>query len=150
MNYLAHARLSFGNEQILVGNMISDFIKGKKKFDYPVMVQNGIMLHRMIDTFTDAHPVTKVAVHYLKPAAGPYASVFIDVVYDHFLATDKVEFPGKDLEIFATETYSTLDKNNVLLPERFSRMLPYMSEQNWLYNYQFEKGIENSFNNIFY
>ena len=149
MNYLAHARLSFGNEQILVGNMISDFIKGKKKFDYPAMVQNGIMLHRMIDTFTDAHPVTKAAVQYLKPAAGPYASVFIDVVYDHFLATDKVEFPGKSLETFATETYNALDKNKPLLPERFSRMLPYMSEQNWLYNYQFEKGIENSFNNIF-
>ena len=58
MNYLAHACLSFGNEDILVGNMISDFIKGKKKFDYPVAIQNGIMLHRMIDTFTDAHAVT--------------------------------------------------------------------------------------------
>jgi acyl carrier protein phosphodiesterase len=35
MNYLAHACLSFGRPDILVGNMISDHIKGKKQFDYP-------------------------------------------------------------------------------------------------------------------
>ncbi len=149
MNYLAHACLSFGNEDILVGNMISDFIKGKKKFDYPVAIQNGIMLHRMIDAFTDAHPVTKEAIGFFKPAAGPYASVFIDVVYDHFLANDKAEFPGLNLGLFAETTYQILEKNNALLPERFSRMLPYMRTQNWLYNYQFATGIENSFNNIF-
>ena len=149
MNYLAHACLSFGNENILVGNMISDFIKGKKKFDYPVPIQNGIMLHRMIDAFTDAHAVTKEAIKFFKPAAGPYASVFIDVVYDHFLANDKAEFPGSDLALFAETTYQILEKNNALLPEKFSRMLPYMRTQNWLHNYQFATGIENSFNNIF-
>ncbi len=36
MNYLAHAYLSFNDPEILVGNMISDFVKGKKKFDYPI------------------------------------------------------------------------------------------------------------------
>jgi acyl carrier protein phosphodiesterase len=35
MNYLAHAYLSFNDPEILVGNMISDFVKGKKKFDSP-------------------------------------------------------------------------------------------------------------------
>ena len=30
MNYLAHAYLSFGNEPVLIGNMISDFVKGNK------------------------------------------------------------------------------------------------------------------------
>jgi hypothetical protein len=29
MNYLGHAYLSFNHQDILVGNMISDFIKGK-------------------------------------------------------------------------------------------------------------------------
>ena len=41
MNYLAHAYLSFGNEDILVGNMISDFVKGKKKYDYSITIQNS-------------------------------------------------------------------------------------------------------------
>ena len=61
MNFLAHAYLSFGQPEILVGNMISDFVKGKKKFDYPGGIQAGMQLHRAIDTFTDAHPATKEA-----------------------------------------------------------------------------------------
>lgn len=35
MNYLAHAYFSFGDPAILTGNMISDYVKGKKQFDYP-------------------------------------------------------------------------------------------------------------------
>ena len=53
MNYLAHAYLSFNDQEILTGNMISDFVKGKKKFDYPSRIQAGINLHRLIDNFTD-------------------------------------------------------------------------------------------------
>jgi acyl carrier protein phosphodiesterase len=30
MNYLAHAFLSFKNEDVLTGNMISDYVKGQK------------------------------------------------------------------------------------------------------------------------
>ena len=41
--------------------MMSDFIKGNKKFDYPISIQNGITLHRLIDEFTDNHFATKNA-----------------------------------------------------------------------------------------
>ena len=58
MNYLAHAFLSFNDSGLLIGNMISDFVKGKKQFDYTPDIQKGIRLHRMIDTYTDAHPAT--------------------------------------------------------------------------------------------
>ena len=83
MNYLAHAYLSFNEPEILVGNMISDFIKGKQKFTYSPGIQNGIQLHRMIDHFTDTHPATHEAKQYFKPAVGLYAGAFMDIVYDH-------------------------------------------------------------------
>ncbi len=51
MNYLAHAYLSFHDPEVLVGNMISDFVKGKKQYDYPDGIQKGIRLHRIIDLF---------------------------------------------------------------------------------------------------
>jgi acyl carrier protein phosphodiesterase len=92
MNYLAHARLSFDQPDILVGNMISDFVKGKKRFDYSEPVQKGITLHRAIDTFTDEHEATKEAKKFFKPVVGLYAGAFMDIVYDHFLATDENEF----------------------------------------------------------
>lgn len=150
MNYLAHASLSFSNGHVLTGNMISDFVKGKKKFDYPPAVQNGIMLHRMIDAFTDAHPVTKEAAKVFKPVVGTYGGAFVDVVYDHFLANDTAEFPENSLEIFARDTYKTLTSLSSLMPEKFQQMLPYMISQNWLLNYRFKTGIYNSFNGIFH
>ena len=61
MNLLAHAYLSFNNPPILVGNMISDYVKGKKQFLYDPLIQKGIQLHRIIDDFTDHHPATQDA-----------------------------------------------------------------------------------------
>ena len=145
MNYLAHAYLSFSKPSIVVGNMISDFVKGKKKFDYPPAVQNGIMLHRMIDAFTDEHPVTKEAKSIFKPYAGLYAGAFMDVVYDHFLATDQQEFPQNSLAEFSQNTYQILYQYTGILPDRFEAMLPYMKSQDWLYNYSNTDGTEKSF-----
>ena len=37
VNYLAHAYLSFGIPDIVVGNLISDFIKGKKRTNTKIL-----------------------------------------------------------------------------------------------------------------
>lgn len=146
MNFLAHARLSFNHPQILVGNMISDFVKGKKQFDYPVQIQKGIKLHRAIDEFTDAHAATKEMKLFFKPYYQLYAGAFCDVAYDYFLANDTTEFINDNaLAQFATDTYKILDANLYVLPEVFKITLPYMKENNWLYNYKSKPGIEKSF-----
>ncbi len=149
MNYLAHAFLSFNRTEILLGNMSSDFIKGKKKFDYPLGIQNGISLHRMIDAFTDEHPATAQAKVFFKPSVGLYAGAFVDVVYDHFLAMDKNQFQSTDdLQNFAANTYQQLQLHKDVLPLKLQQMLPYMQTQNWLYNYQFNWGIQKSFEGV--
>lgn len=149
MNFLAHSYLSFQDKDIITGNMISDFIKGKKQYEYPEQIFKGITLHRRIDSFTDAHPATKQAASILKPAANRYAGAFADVVYDHFLALDKTHFPeDKNLNDYAVFVYNALSKNINWLPEQFAQMLPFMKEQNWLYNYRWVSGIERSFRGI--
>lgn len=148
MNYLAHAYLSFNDPGILVGNMISDFVKGKKQYDYPEAIQKGIRLHRLIDSYTDQHPATREAKAIFKPAVGPYAGAFIDVVYDHFLAKDESELAEPELQRFAEKVYAQLAGHHHLLPEKFAGMLPYMSTQNWLYHYRSEYGIEKSFGGL--
>lgn len=145
MNYLAHAYLSFGNEEILVGNMISDFVKGKKKFDYPATIQKGIMFHRSIDRFTDDHPLTKEANTFFKPVVRLYAGAFTDVVYDHFLAKDQETWEDISLAAFSSGVYSVLTAHQHVLPGRFGEMLVYMKRHDWLFNYQFKQGIEQSF-----
>lgn len=149
MNYLAHAYLSFNQPQILVGNMISDYVKGKKKFDYTEQIQKGITLHRAIDEFTDSHPATIKAKQFFRPAYRLYAGAFIDVVYDHFLALDTNQFPlENDLKEFSQSVYNILQNNFNFLPERFKAMLPYMKQQEWLYNYRFIHGLEKSFGGL--
>ena len=149
MNYLAHARLSFGQPGILVGNMISDFVKGRKKFDYVEAIQKGITLHRNIDTFTDDHEATKNAKQFFRPAVGLYAGAFVDVAYDYFLANDENEFKeDNELIDFSLSVYNELDRHQQMLPERFTRLLPYMQKENWLYNYRTFWGIEKSFGGL--
>jgi acyl carrier protein phosphodiesterase len=148
MNYLAHAYLSFNQPEILAGNMISDFVKGKQRFGFSEGIQKGIMLHRSIDEFTDAHDATKNAKQFLKPAVGLYAGAFIDVAYDHFLARDKNEFPDESLLQFSLSVYTVLDNYLYVLPEKFARMFPYMKHDNWLYNYRTLNGAEKSFGGL--
>ena len=144
MNYLAHAYLSFNRPGILVGNMISDFVKGKKKYDYPVQIQQGIAVHREIDQFTDSHSVTKEAKEIFRPAYRLYAGPLIDVLYDHFLALDENEFTDESLKAFSINAYVILDQFADHFPEKFSMMYPYMKAHNWLYNYRYRHGIERS------
>jgi acyl carrier protein phosphodiesterase len=144
MNYLAHAYLSFGHPEILMGNMISDFVKGKTKFDYPAGIQKGIALHRMIDNFTDTHVATKEAKEFFRPAYRLYSGAMVDVVYDHFLAADANEFTEEALLLFSAETYTMLETNAAWMPPKFAAMFPYMKEQNWLFNYRTRWGTEKS------
>lgn len=149
MNYLAHAYLSFNKPEILVGNMISDYIKGKKQFDYPLPIQKGIKLHRAIDNYTDAHAVTHELKSFFRPQYRLYSGTFADVVYDHFLANDKTKFDTEAaLKQFSINTYKMLDPYFELFPLHFQKMFPYMKEHNWLYNYRYTWGIEESFGGV--
>ena len=148
MNYLAHAYLSFNKPDILVGNMISDFVKGRKKYDYPETIQQGISLHREIDSFTDNHWATNEAKDIFRPAYRLYSGAMMDVVYDHFLALDENEFTDESLMAFTINTYDLLDKYTGHFPEKFATMYPYMKAHNWLYNYKYREGIQKSLGGV--
>lgn len=147
MNYLAHAYLSFGIPEITVGNLISDFVKGKKKESYPIGIQRGIALHRAIDTFTDAHEATRRARSFFSAAYRLYSGPLIDIVYDHFLANDPLIFPLMEggLKEFAQTTYRQVEVWQELLPERFARVFYYMRTQDWLSHYGTMEAVGNSF-----
>ncbi len=148
MNYLAHAYLSFEDPEVLLGNMISDYIKGKKQYDYPSSIQKGIRLHRAIDMFTDEHSITREIKKFFSPAVRLYAGAFVDVVYDHFLAIDATIYTDQEWMDFTQRTFNSLGQNQSFFPERFASMFPYMQSQNWLYNYRYTWGIEKSFEGL--
>lgn len=144
MNYLAHAYLSFGVPHILAGNMISDFVKGAQKSVYVASVQKGIELHRAIDSFTDDHPATAKAKQIFRPYYRLYSGPIMDILYDHFLATDEKEFSQASLYQFTASVYQTLEEETIHLPQRFLTVLTYMKMENWLYHYRTREGMEKS------
>jgi len=144
MNFLAHAYLSFGHDEILAGNMVSDFVKGRSKLEYPEGIQKGITLHRSIDAFTDNHAATRKAMQLFRPWYRLYSGAIMDVLYDHFLARDEKIFPGDSLSGFTEDVYRSLEQQAHLLPGRFRHMFFYMKTENWLLHYKERAGIEKS------
>lgn len=131
-----------------MGNLISDFVKGRRQFHFPDGIQKGIVLHRDIDRFTDEHAATREAKQVFRPAYRLYAGAFVDVVYDHFLAADTQEFTEESLAGFSQSVYKRLDPFTGHFPEKFSRMFPYMKEQDWLFHYRSLWGMEKSFGGL--
>ncbi|MFV5699717.1 ACP phosphodiesterase [Flavobacterium sp. ZT3R17] len=141
MNFLAHIYLSGDNDLIKIGNFMADGIRGKHFESYPLEIQKGIILHRAIDTFTDAHPIFRQSTKKLHEKYHHYAGVIVDVFYDHFLAKNWNTYSDEKLEEFVDRFYQSLQDNTALLSERTKGMMPYMIKQNWLVSYQTIEGI---------
>jgi acyl carrier protein phosphodiesterase len=151
MNYLAHAYFSHNEPATMVGNLVSDFIKGKKQYDYPEEIQKGIKLHRAIDAFTDAHPAVAEAKKVFRPHYRLYAGAFVDVAFDYFVANDPNLFTTEDeLAQFARTAYLSLQQHAGWIPEIARGYFERMQQQNWLYNYRTVWGIQKSFGGIVY
>lgn len=148
MNFLAHIYLSFGDQQITIGNFIADSIRGNKFKHLPPRVQSGIILHRAIDTFTDAHPTVRKSTKRLHKNYGHYSGVIVDIFYDHFLAKNWERYSDVPLEEFVERFYDLLEENYDILPEGIRKMMPYMIADNWIVNYAKMDGISRVLNGI--
>ncbi|MFM9987531.1 ACP phosphodiesterase [Flavobacterium sp.] len=142
MNYLAHIFLSGDNDLLKIGNFMADGIRGNDYLNFPEEVKNGIILHRHIDTFTDAHPIYRKSKHRLHEKYGHYAGVIMDILYDHFLAKNWGVYSDERLEDYAANFYMLLENNYNILSEKAKEILPYMTERNWLVSYATIAGIE--------
>ncbi len=141
MNFLAHIYLSGDNDFIKIGNFMADGIRGTNYSHYPADIQKGILLHRAIDTFTDAHPVFRKSKHRLHQNYGHYSGVITDILYDHFLAKNWTSYSDTPLDSYAQSFYTILKENYTLLNEKTQQMLPYMIGRNWLVNYATIEGL---------
>ena len=142
MNFLAHIYLSGeGDELLTIGNFIADTVRGKEYLQYPEAMQRGILLHRKIDTFTDAHPIFRQSKHRLVPTYNHYAGVLVDIYYDYFLAKHWKEYSTISLEQYAQRFYNSLQKHQLLLSEKAQNLSKYIIAEHWLEKYQTIEGI---------
>ena len=142
MNFLAHIYLSGTNTNLIIGNFIADHIRGNHFSHFSQEIQQGIFLHRQIDTFTDTHPIVRKSKRRLHKRYGHYRGIIIDIFYDHFLAKNWNTYSAIPLDFFVQEVYQLLENKKEELPKKTQELLPYMIQYNWLYNYQFFDGIE--------
>jgi acyl carrier protein phosphodiesterase len=148
MNFLAHIYLSFNDDEVTIGNFIADSIRGNKYKHLPDNVQKGILLHRYIDTFTDAHPTVRQSTKRLHENYSHYSGVIVDIFYDHFLAKNWKDYSDIPLADFVDNFYKILETNYTILPEKIKHMMPYMISDNWILNYANLEGINQVLNGM--
>ncbi|MFS4481781.1 ACP phosphodiesterase [Hyunsoonleella sp. 2307UL5-6] len=141
MNYLAHIYLSGNNHLVTIGNFIADGVKGKQYKIYDRDIQIGILLHRHIDTYTDAHKTVRLSTKRLHKKYGHFSGIIVDILYDHFLAKNWNTYSNIPLENYVDDFYKSLKDNYEVLPTRIQKMMPYMITDNWLLNYASIEGI---------
>lgn len=141
MNFLAHIYLSGDDKAITIGNFIADGIRGNDYKKFPKNIQTGILLHRRIDTFTDAHKTVRQSTKRLHKNYSHYSGVIVDILYDHFLAKNWKAYSNVPLVKYVDDFYNLLEDNFEILPVRAQKMIPYMIANNWLLSYASIDGI---------
>lgn len=146
MNYLVHFLLTGGDDELRLGDLLGDFVKGRvERFEHPGLttrMRTGIQLHRAIDTFSDRHPAVQRSKRILAPAYGRLSSVIVDVFYDHVLARRWAEHHPRPLREFSQEVYRGLRGNLHRLPAPVHPLIHAMSRGDWLRAYATLDGID--------
>jgi acyl carrier protein phosphodiesterase len=146
MNYLVHFLLTGDDEELRLGDVLGDLVKGRvERFEHPGLtarMRTGIQLHRTIDTFSDHHPAVLRSKRILTPAYGRLSSVIVDVFYDHVLARRWTEHHPRPLPEYTQDVYRTLRGNLHRLPAAVHPLIHAMSRGDWLRAYATQGGID--------
>lgn len=142
MNYLAHIYLSFGDEELTVGNFITDSLKGFDASNYPERIREGIRLHRKIDLFTDTHPLFLQSKRRFSGTFDKFSGILVDIYYDHFLARNFGSYSELPLNDYSRAQYAILEKYYDTFPPNAQRFFQYMVSRNILSEYSKLSGIE--------
>jgi acyl carrier protein phosphodiesterase len=141
VNFLAHAYLAEGSDHAIVGSLMGDFVKGPLGGRYGAELTRALVLHRRIDTYTDAHDVVRQSRHRVSPARRRFAGVLVDVFYDHFLARHWDGYCDVPLERFTAHVYAVLHQHYALLPERLQVIAARMAATDWLASYRHVEAV---------
>lgn len=150
MNFLAHFLLAKAKDGWIVGNFLADFTKGNDLTAFPQEIQEGIRLHRAIDSYTDQHPEVLKGVRRLYDRHSKYAPVLVDIYYDFILSRNWETYADKSLRDFTLDIYEVLNKNILYLPAPLNRRFEMMYADDWLMKYAQLEGMRFTFQRMQY
>ncbi|KAA9131362.1 DUF479 domain-containing protein [Marinihelvus fidelis] len=126
MNFLAHLYLVRDDEQLMLGGLFGDFVRGLRALRaYPPGVREGIRLHRFIDRETDADPAVKQLVQTFPKPYRRYAGIIADIAFDHVLARQWPAWCDEPLDDFDRRVRRILATNDGPAPEKALRFMRY-------------------------
>ena len=135
MNYLAHLFLSDDEEDVLLGNLMGDFVKGRLDDRYPKGIVRGLQQHRRADQFARTNAQFQASRRCIDPALGHLRSVLVDIYYDHFLARDWGILHPTPLPRFAARIYALLERRRKELPAGLAAIAPSIVTHDWFNGY---------------
>lgn len=119
MNHLAHVLLAGPGEGMRLGAFLGDHIKGREAlYSLPAEWAAGVVLHRRIDTLSDAHPEAAALLERMASPWRRYGGVILDVLFDHMLSRHWSEFGVGTLTEFGQEIDRLLAEHAPQLPDR--------------------------------
>jgi acyl carrier protein phosphodiesterase len=148
MNYLAHMVCSDDSPASMLGNFITDFVKGDVEGRFPPGVVEGIRHHRNADRFTDTHAVFRSSRRLISGPRRRYAGVIIDVLYDHFLTMSWDRYCSVGLDEFVEKVYENLGSHHTAVPHPVPLVIEKMVREDWLRTYGTVEGIDLTFKRI--
>jgi acyl carrier protein phosphodiesterase len=142
MNYLGHIFLSNGDPELALANLFGDFIKGKKYLDYSAKIQEGILLHRSIDSYMDNHPKVKELTRNLYSALPKVAPIAVDLYFDHLLAKNWGNYHSNPYSNYLQDLYTAFKPLSKHYPEHFQAFVRLLIERDWMKHYPTEFGLQ--------
>ena len=148
MNYLAHLYFAKPNADSHFGNLLGDFGGKKHVMQMPIAVKNALDNHYLVDKFTDSHNSVKEAKQYFSAKRRRFASIAIDVLFDHFLIVHWHTFHQQPLAEFKQKSYQLLSERLADMPCRMQKVVTSMTKNDWFKEYESLTGIGFALDNI--
>lgn len=126
MNHLAHALLAGPDDELRLGGLLADFVRGAPDPAWSPGLVAGVQLHRAIDSYTDRHPAVVAARSLLPPPYRRYAGIALDLWFDHALARDFARWSEQPLADFSVALRALLRQHDPQLPPAMQRFRRYM------------------------
>ncbi|MEX0775910.1 MAG: ACP phosphodiesterase [Phycisphaeraceae bacterium] len=142
MNFLAHLFLAGDSPQARVGSILPDLARPRPVVaQLPHTMAQAVYQHRLIDRFTDAHPIVARSKQRIRQRHGHFSAILIDVYYDHFLARDWRLHSDVPLRDFIAGAYADLAGQHAAMPASMAPIIQRMIAQDWLGCYTSVEGM---------
>lgn len=120
MNLFAHAVLAAGEAAHQAAGILADRLKGvpgQEPFSLlPKSVQEGVIQHRAIDSFTDQHPLQEGMRGLFSPKSRRVAGIVLDLYGDQRLCAHWERYHSGSKDLCREEAYASLRAVGPSLP----------------------------------